>query len=109
MRFPLTAIISILHRLSGVFIFVMLPWLLAMLHGTLASSASFAHLVPLHAGAKFFLWLTLVAVGYHLVAGIRHVLMDLGFAESFKSATATAWVVLVVAAILAVLMGVLVW
>jgi succinate dehydrogenase / fumarate reductase cytochrome b subunit len=108
-RFPVTAIISILHRASGVFIFIMLPWLLLMLHASLASASSYASLVPLSLGHKFFLWLTLVAVGYHLIAGIRHMFMDLGFAESFSAGSKTAWVVLVLSAILAILLGVMVW
>ena len=39
-RFPLPAIISILHRITGIWLFLALPFLLVMLRGSLESIQS---------------------------------------------------------------------
>ena len=87
-QYPLTAIISILHRLSGVFVFLLIPFLLWMLDVALGSSIGFQYVQTTVTNPiiKLILWLILVALWYHLVAGIRHLLMDIGIGESLKSA-----------------------
>lgn len=107
-RFPLPAIVSILHRISGVFLFLALPFLLCILSHSLTSATSFSQeqtwlSQPL---PRFFLWLVLSAVIYHVIAGIRHLVMDFGFAESLQAGRCTAKAVIVISAILIILAGV---
>ena len=82
-----------------------------MLDMSLDSEAGFAHLqeVMQMPHAKFILWAVLAAVAYHLVMGLRHLVMDLGYGETLKGGRATATVAVVVAVILIVLAGVWVW
>lgn len=110
-HFPVTAILSITHRVTGVLLFLALPLLIYALRCSLSSPESFALLmVYLHQPLGFLiLWITLSATYFHLLAGIRHLVMDLGFAESLRAARMSAWVVLGVTAILVLVTGVYLW
>ena len=105
------AITSILHRISGIVLFLGLPALLYMLQQSLSSEAGFAELKQcLAAGwAKFGLWLLLAAVAFHVIAGVRHLIMDLGHLETKEGGHKAASTVLVLFVIAAVLLGVFVW
>lgn len=110
-RFPIPAIVSILHRASGVFLFLLFPILLWMFSLSLSSEQSFTHLQGLLTSpiAKFMVWLVLAPLCYHLVAGIRHLLMDLHIGEELKSGRRGAKLTILVSIILVVLLGVWLW
>ena len=59
--------------------------------------------------AKFVIWGVVSALMYHLVAGVKHLLMDLGHFEELESGRIAAIVNIVLAAILIVLAGVWIW
>jgi len=111
MKLPVTAWVSILHRISGVILFFATGILLWMLDVSLLSEESFAHLKRLivHPLSQAVIWGTLAALAYHLVAGIRHLIMDCGIGESLEGGTLGAKVVLVSAGVLMVLAGVWLW
>lgn len=111
MRLPLTAWASITHRASGVFLFFAVGILIWMLDMSLSGPESFEALKecltsPL---AKFVLWAILAGLIYHTVAGIKHLVMDMGIGESFEGGTMGARLVIAVSAILIVLAGVWIW
>lgn len=111
-RFPITAIISILHRITGVWLFIALPFSLDVLYKSLNSLQSFANLdmcFTNHWYIRFLVWTVLAAATYHLVAGIRHLIMDLGIGDTFPSGKKTAWVVIIISAILIIIEGVWLW
>lgn len=110
-RYPFTAIISILHRLSGIFVFLLIPFLLWMLDIATGSSIGFDHIrtVLTTPVAKLILWLILVALWYHLLAGIRHLLMDIGIGENLKSARLSGGITIIITAIAAISMGSWLW
>ena len=95
-HFPITAIVSILHRLSGLVLFLFIPFGLWIFHQSLQSSAQSEAIqaVCSHWLVKFLITFLLSAVVYHVFSGIRHLLMDLGLAEDIKSARITAYLVL---------------
>ena len=109
--FPVTAIASILHRVSGVITFVALAILLWMLGTSLSSPEGFESVVAIMDNflVKFVLWGILTALPYHIVGGLRHLVMDMGHWEELKSGNQSARVGFVITAVLAVLAGVLVW
>lgn len=109
--YPFTAIISILHRLSGIFIFLLIPYLLWMLDVSSGSSGGFEHIqtVLTNPIAKLILWLILVALWYHLIAGIRHLLMDVGIGESLRSGRLSGGIAMVITIIAAILIGSWLW
>ncbi|OBU12337.1 succinate dehydrogenase cytochrome b556 subunit [Morganella psychrotolerans] len=111
-HFPITAIASILHRASGVITFIAVAILLWLLGLSLSSPEGFREAASLMSGffAKFILWGILTALAYHICGGIRHMLMDFGFVdETLAAGISSAKISMVLAVILAVLAGVLVW
>lgn len=106
-RYPVTAIASVLHRISGVFLFLIIPFLLWGLDISLTSQQGFQNLQQWfhHPLVITLIWLTIAALLYHLIAGIRHLLMDTGVGESLSVARTTAYTVFVVTVILLLLIG----
>ncbi|MCZ4371489.1 MULTISPECIES: succinate dehydrogenase cytochrome b556 subunit [Vibrio] len=109
--FPISAIASILHRVSGVITFVAVGILLWLLSLSLSSPQGFMDASHLVGGffAKFILWGILTALAYHIAGGIRHLLMDLGHFEELESGAMSAKVAFGATAVLSVLAGILVW
>jgi succinate dehydrogenase / fumarate reductase cytochrome b subunit len=107
-RYPITAIVSVLHRLSGVILFLVIPFLLYALQLSLGSEHDFQRVKTAlhHPLAMAFLWLILAALFYHLVAGIRHLLMDVGVAESRRAGRATAWTVILLTIVLLIVVAI---
>ncbi len=102
MRLPITAYVSILHRVSGVATFFALALLLWLLDTSLASEQGFASVKSLFNEPllKFIVWGSLAALAYHLVAGLRHLVMDMGIGEeTFDSGRLSAWLAAGVAVI----------
>lgn len=111
-RFPITAIASILHRVSGVITFVAIGILLWLLGTSLSSPEDFLTAASIMDSffVKFIMWGILTALAYHAVVGIRHLLMDFGYlAETLESGTRSAKISFVITVVLSLLAGVLVW
>ncbi len=110
-RFPLTAIASILHRLSGLALFFLIPGLLWVFKRTLDSEQSFLRMQEWfsYGCIKVVVWLFLVGLLYHLLAGIRHLYMDMGWFESRKAGTFTASTVIILALVGAIGFGLTLW
>lgn len=110
-RFPITAIVSILHRLSGFLLFLAIPVFLMLMTLTLQSPEAFftVHVCFEHPLMKLFLLGFFAALFYHLFAGIRHLFMDAGVADTLKSAQWTAGFVMVATLVLTSLMGIYLW
>ncbi len=109
--FPVTAWVSIAHRLSGIFVFLMIPALLWLLQESLASKARFLNLGVFfsHPLVVVGLWLLLAALVYHWVAGIRHLLMDVHIGESKIEGRKSAWIVIGISFCLILLIGYKLW
>ena len=109
--YPVTAIASITHRVTGVISLAGVLILMWMFDASLASEESFNSLIELLANplAKFVLWAVLSTLSYHLVAGIRHLIMDLGVGETLEGGKLGAKLVFVFSVVLIVLSGVWVW
>ncbi|GAA6153228.1 succinate dehydrogenase, cytochrome b556 subunit [Pseudoteredinibacter isoporae] len=110
-KLPITAYVSILHRVSGVALFAGVAILLWMLDKSLSSANGFAELQdtlnsPL---CQFIIWLTLAGLVYHMVAGIRHLIMDAGIGEDLEGGQKGAKIAIAVIAVLILLAGVWVW
>ena len=110
-KFPLPAITSILHRISGVGLFFGIGVMLYFLQLSLESEAGFKRVLELLRATpiKFTIWLILAGLLYHLIAGIKHLLMDWGLGESRGGALRGAQVTLALGAIAAVLSWGLIW
>ena len=110
-KFPLPAITSILHRISGVALFFGIGVVLYLLQLSLESEAGFERVTELLRATpvKLMVWLILAGLLYHLIAGIKHLLMDWGFGESREGALRGAQVTLILALVAAVLSWGMIW
>ncbi len=109
--FPLPAIASITHRISGVILFVGVGVLLWMLDASLASQASFDELMstlqsPL---AKLVIWGIVAALIYHSIAGIKHLIMDMGVGETLEGGQLGAKLTVGISTVLIILAGLWIW
>lgn len=110
-QFPITAVVSILHRISGIIVFLFIPYLLWILGHSLASAENFAQIKDSFSSPffRFVLWIMLAGLLYHLVAGIRHLLMDAHVGEELHSGRIGANAVMVISIILIILAGIWLW
>lgn len=110
-KFPITAIVSILHRISGFLMSFLLPILLYVIFFSLSSNDNFLYIKKLFSSgmAKFIMQLVLIPMIYHFYAGIRHLLMDMGYCESFLASRYSAKIVLASTMLTVIAIGVRLW
>ena len=110
-RFPIPAIVSILHRVSGVLLFIFIPFALWGLHLSLSSQESFDKLAEILSMpfVSFITWAFLSAFIYHFVAGVRHLLMDIHIGEELSSGRFASYLTLLISTVLIILAGVWLW
>ena len=110
-RQPAPAIVSILHRISGALLFLLLWLFLAGLERSLATPESFEQTkaVFAHPLAKLTALGLLWAYLHHTFAGLRHLGLDLRWGIDLPKARATAYFVLILGFGLTLVIGVLLW
>ncbi|HLB43401.1 MAG TPA: succinate dehydrogenase, cytochrome b556 subunit [Gammaproteobacteria bacterium] len=109
-HFPIPAIVSILHRISGVVLFFLIPFILWGLALSLTSDGF--DLFQAWAGlfyVKLIVWLLLIPFCYHFVAGIRHLLMDVHIGVSLRMGRLFAMLTFAVVIFLLFLLGIWLW
>jgi succinate dehydrogenase / fumarate reductase cytochrome b subunit len=110
-RLPLPGWVSILHRISGLLLFVSLVWLLFMLDRSLESEAGFesmrryAGLLPVKCALLALVW----AYCHHFCAGIRFLFLDLDKGVDKATARLTGGVVIAASLALTAWFGVMLW
>lgn len=102
---PVTGFVSILHRVSGLLLFIAIPFTVYLFDLSLQSSAGFDHAAALlvHPLAQLFSLLLLWSLLHHLFAGIRFLLTDLDIGLDKPQAVRSAWTVFVLEIIALVL------
>jgi succinate dehydrogenase / fumarate reductase cytochrome b subunit len=110
-RLPITAYASITHRVSGVALGVFSFALLWALDASLAGRESFESLAALLSGpvARIVAWLVGVALLYHSIAGVRHLIMDFGVGETLEGGILGARIVFLATLVGAAALGVALW
>lgn len=109
---PGTAIASIFHRMAGVLLILVLPFILYLLQLSLQSESSFSNLKEAIANNFYYkalILLTVTAFWYHLMAGVRHIIMDFGFGESKCSARFSAYLIIALGIIFPIIVGMWLW
>lgn len=106
-RLPIGGWTSILHRVSGVALSLATPLLLYGLMLSLRSPADFDAVAAfLGGGLGRLLQLGLIwAILHHFFAGLRHLGFDVGWGEGKERARLTAWLVLISAVVLAIVLA----
>ena len=91
---PVSALISITHRLSGIYVFfITLPLMLALIYFSTESEDSFNELSLFLKNYKFILGLIVLSfcmLWYHILSGVRHLIMDAHIGESLLASKYSA-------------------
>lgn len=110
-RLPINAVVSILHRASGVALFLVLPLLLLAFQTSLHSADSYEALASLL--GTWFVKLVLIGLSWaffhHFYAGIRHLLQDVHWMTSLQKARFSSRVVLWLVGFSVVIFAVCIW
>jgi succinate dehydrogenase cytochrome b subunit len=113
-RLPLAGVVSILHRLSGAAMFLLLPFAIWMFDASLTSEISYEQFTSVFsAGAgglpgwfwKLVAFALLWAYLLHFCAGLRHLWMDATHAVSLSFGRTSAIVVIVLSTVVAFALG----
>ena len=110
-RLPIPALVSIMHRVSGAFLFMLLPLLLWVLHHSLANPNAYqlAQVFLHHPLAKLICLAVTWSYLHHACAGIRHLALDAHYGLRLNYARATSRAVLVISGLLTLRMGIWLW
>ena len=91
---PVSALISITHRISGMYVFfITLPLMLALIYFSTESEDSFNELSLFLKNYKFILGLIVLSfciLWYHILSGVRHLVMDAHIGESLLASKYSA-------------------
>jgi len=110
-KLPLPGIVSILHRVSGLLLFLALPLLLLMLQYSLRSTETYTQLT----GVLSYPLIKLMLIGllwsflHHFCAGLRYMAVDLHLVRDLAQARNSSKLVMVVSLALTVYLGVKLW
>jgi succinate dehydrogenase / fumarate reductase cytochrome b subunit len=97
--------------MSGAALFLFIPFMLVLLELTLESPAGFLRFkaVLTHWAVKLLVIGLVWAYLHHLLAGIRHLALDLDYGTELPAARASSLAVLVIGIVLAITFGAVVW
>lgn len=110
-KMSITAKISILHRASGVLMFLAIPFALFLLHESLINQAFYqtAYCLCSSIVMKLIYLVMIWALMHHMCAGVRFLFLDIEKGVEKATAQKTAKIVLVVSLLLTAGLGVLIW
>ena len=109
-KLPITAQVSILHRISGVLLFLSIPFFIYLLQLSLSGEQGYVEAVELVNGffINLILFVLLWALMHHLLAGIRFLLIDIDVGVKIEAARKSAKHVVVSGAVAAVMLGLII-
>jgi succinate dehydrogenase / fumarate reductase cytochrome b subunit len=99
-RLPIPGVASILHRGSGLLMFVLIPVALYLLDRSLRSADDFAAVAALLHSLRWLLLPVVWALSHHLLAGLRVLLIDLEWGLERDAMRRSAWFVTIAAALI---------
>ena len=113
-RLPPAGIVSILHRVSGALMFLLLPFVLWLFDMSLTSEISYESFTSAFVAGigfvpgwlvKLAVWALIWAYLHHFIAGVRHLWMDMTLAVSAEAGAKSAWFTLVASVLLTLALG----
>ncbi len=113
-RLPVAGVVSILHRVSGLLMFALLPFIIWLFDNSLSSEISYdtftsAFVAGIGVAPAWFVKLVVLALIWaflhHAIAGVRHVWMDMTHSVTKEQGRSSAVVTLVSSVALTVLLG----
>ena len=112
-RLPVPGWVSILHRISGAWLFFpFAAWLLYLLDKSLQSEQGFQYVKTQYLAlpvVKLALLLFIWCYCHHFCAGIRYLLLDIDKGVDLKTARLTSWIVIIAGLALTAFFGARIW
>lgn len=104
------AIVSILHRITGAFLFLLIPgvlwlWQFSLTYDGFESIHQWLDTIYV----KLLVFAFFIPLVFHVVAGVRHLLSDIHIGVSKETGRLMALLTFVVSALILVMMGVWLW
>ncbi len=110
-RLPINAVVSILHRASGMVLFLMLPIILLAFQRSVSSQNTYTSLVELL--NTWFIKLMLIGLAWaffhHFFAGIRHLMQDIHWMTSLQKTRFSGRVVLWLVGFSVAIFAIVIW
>ena len=108
---PFTALVSIINRVLGMVLFVGIALALYLLDMGLSSEEGFAEaaLLMQHTVVKSFIMFLIFSLTYHLIAGIKHLLLDFHIGDSFRAAQIGSGIVVTSSILITGIIGMNLW
>ena len=96
-RLPVTGIVSLAHRVSGVLLFLAIPFLIYLVDLSIESPEGYQSAINwLQNPVVMFIQLVLVwSLAHHFFAGLRFLLLDFDIGVTKSGSTFTSWLVIV--------------
>jgi succinate dehydrogenase / fumarate reductase cytochrome b subunit len=110
-RQPVTAVLSVGHRLSGVALLLSIPLLVYLFDRSLDSEQGYRQVAELLQGApaRLVLLLLLWVFLHHFFSGIRYLLIDVDVGVDIRRARTSAWLVFALEAVAVIVAAVALW
>lgn len=110
-KMSITAKVSILHRLSGVLLFLAIPFVLFLLQQSLTNESLYQTFYGFMTNPVIkVIYLVLIwAFLYHTCAGVRFLFLDIDKGVNIQSAKKTSRLVIIISSILTIVFGILIW
>lgn len=96
-RLPISAVVSIMHRVSGVLMFTAIPLIIYLFELSLRNAEGFAQVTEWlsHPLLRLTMLLLIAALLHHLFAGIRFLLTDFNIGLEKSQSRISAWLVII--------------
>ncbi|MBL8334867.1 MAG: succinate dehydrogenase, cytochrome b556 subunit [Rubrivivax sp.] len=113
-RLPVAGVVSILHRISGAMMFVLLPFIIWLFDTSLSSEVSYERFTAAFAVGigpvpgvlvKLVVLLLIWAYLHHFIAGVRHIWMDVTHSVTKEQGRSSAMFTMVASLLLTVALG----
>ena len=110
-RLPVGGVLSILHRATGAFLVLLLPFALYILDRSLQDPSFFNEITARLAGneGRIALLIMVWVFAQHFMSGLRHLLLDIGIGDSKAAARFNAWLAFVASGLVVLLTGACLW
>jgi succinate dehydrogenase / fumarate reductase, cytochrome b subunit len=110
-RLPVGGVLSILHRLTGAVLVLLLPFALYILDRSLQDSTAFADISTRvnSLEGRIVILIIVWAFTQHFMSGIRHLLLDIGIGDSNSAARLNAWLAFAATGAIVITTGVCLW
>jgi succinate dehydrogenase / fumarate reductase cytochrome b subunit len=110
-RLPVGGVLSILHRATGAFLVLLLPFALYILDRSLQDPVAFSEIAECLTSltGRIALLIIVWAFAQHFMSGIRHLLLDVGIGDSKTAARLNAWLAFAASGFIVILTGVCLW